>query len=180
MDFRRVANIGLDHIRAPARCVDVELTEPLRGMVEPGYASAHILVRLRGEPVGVITLPLMEGRCSPSTIANAIIERLAGSLVRLAVRQAIEQPLDVFPLDGYRLAQPPVAEDGPFPSVTVVVCTLGRSETLPGCLDALSQLDHPDVEVIVVDNSPERDVVERIVSERGDAQYLHEPGSGLD
>jgi O-antigen biosynthesis protein len=178
MDFRRVASI--DQIRVPVRCVDVELTEPVCGIVEPGYQSAHILVRLRGEPVGAITLRLMEGRCSPSTIANAIIERLARSLVRVAVRQAIDYPLDVFPLDAYRLAELPVAEDDPLPSVTVVVCTRGRSDILPSCLDAISQLDHPDVEAIVVDNSAERDVVEGIVNARSDARYLHEPGSGLD
>jgi glycosyltransferase involved in cell wall biosynthesis len=37
--------------------------------------------------------------------------------------------------------------------LTVVICTLGRPEGLPRCLEALSRQTDPDFEVLVVDNS---------------------------
>ena len=171
---------GHARARVPARCIDVELAEPLGDVVEPGYGSAYLLVRLRGQPVGVVLVPLTEGRCNAREIASAITDRLAAPLVRVALRQAMEHAIDASPIDAERLAQPPAADDSALPSVTVAVCTRGGSDTLPACLDAVRQLDHPDVEVIVVDNSAERDGLEHVVGPRRGVRFLHEPGVGLD
>ena len=180
MDFRRAAHMGIDAIRVPARCLDVELSEPLRDIVESGYQFAHVLVRLHGEPVGAIPLRLTAGRCPATLVADTIVERLSADLVRVAVRQAIERPLEALPLDLDQLTRPRPADDTRLPGVTVAVCTRGRCNSLAACLDAICELDHPDIEVIVVDNSPDRDGAERIVSAREGVRYLHEPGSGLD
>jgi GT2 family glycosyltransferase len=40
----------------------------------------------------------------------------------------------------------------PWPRISVVVCTHNGSATIADCLDALSRLDYPDYEVIVVDD----------------------------
>nr|WP_268904115.1 glycosyltransferase family A protein [Candidatus Frankia alpina] len=42
-------------------------------------------------------------------------------------------------------------------SVTVVVCTRNRSAMLPAYLSGLQALDHPDLEVVIVDNAPSDD-----------------------
>jgi len=64
------------------------------------------------------------------------------------------------------------------PRCSVVVCTRYRSQTLISCLEALSHLDYPDFEVVVVDNSP-GDTPTREVAERYRARYVLETVTGL-
>src|SRR5688572_17147003 len=99
MDWRRIANVGIDGLRVPARCIDVELSEPLRDIEEPRYEFVHMLIRLHGQPVGAVPARLVDGRCPAPAIVDAIIERLARQLIRVAVRQAMDQPLETLPLD---------------------------------------------------------------------------------
>ena len=179
MDWWRIVNGGIDGLRVPARCIDVELSEPLRDVAEPGYEFVQILVRLHGQPVGAVPAPLVDGRCPAPAIVDAIIKRLARQLVRVAVRQAMDRPLETLPLDATLLARPPAVDDEPLPSITVAVCTRGRSDSLASCIAAVRRLDHPDAEIIVVDNSPDR-AAEGVVGGRADVCYLHEPGPGLD
>ncbi len=46
----------------------------------------------------------------------------------------------------------PFCPSGPWPRVSVVVCTHNGGRTLPQCLERLRALDYPDYEVIVVDD----------------------------
>jgi glycosyltransferase involved in cell wall biosynthesis len=179
MDWQRIANVGIDGLRVPARCIDVELSEPLPDVAESHYQFVHLLIRLHGQPVGAIPVQLADGRCPAPAITDAIIERLARQLVRVAVRQAMDRPLATLPLDADLLAQPPAVDDEPLPSITVAVCTRGQSDNLARCIAAVRRLDHPDAEIIVVDNSPDR-AAEGVAGGRADVCYLHEPGAGLD
>ena len=47
--------------------------------------------------------------------------------------------------------------------VSVVVCTRERPEHLRSALASLARLDHPDLEIIVVDNAPKTDATARVV-----------------
>jgi len=49
-------------------------------------------------------------------------------------------------------AAAPFCPRGPWPRVSVVVCTHNGERTLPECLERLGALDYPDYEVIVVDD----------------------------
>src|SRR3989449_3356995 len=49
-------------------------------------------------------------------------------------------------------ADVPFAPTLPWPRVSVIVCTYNGSRTISECLDALTRLDYPDYEVIVVDD----------------------------
>src|SRR5271166_2597172 len=72
------------------------------------------------------------------------------------------------------------------PDITIIICTLNRpqqlEEALLSCL-ALHDLRTYDVEVLVVDNSPEangRGVVTRVASSvAANVRYLHEPRIGI-
>jgi GT2 family glycosyltransferase len=46
----------------------------------------------------------------------------------------------------------PFPADGPWPRVSVVVCSFNGERTLRDCLDGLQRLEYPDYEVIVVDD----------------------------
>ena len=65
------------------------------------------------------------------------------------------------------------------PTCTLVVCTHRRSAYLPGLLDAVSRLQPPPDEFIVVDNDPgEQD--SRALIEAAGATYVREDRRGLD
>ncbi|WP_240999627.1 glycosyltransferase, partial [Streptomyces sp. Tu 4128] len=79
---------------------------------------------------------------------------------------------------------PRVAPPGPRPappSAGVVVATRERADQLARALDSLLAQDHPDFEIVVVDNAPvtgeTRELVERKYDER--VRYVCEPVPGL-
>jgi glycosyltransferase involved in cell wall biosynthesis len=61
---------------------------------------------------------------------------------------------------------------------SVVVCTRHRAELLARCLESLVQLEHPNFELIVVDNTPGEREVEQLAADAG-ARYVVEPREGL-
>jgi glycosyltransferase involved in cell wall biosynthesis len=64
------------------------------------------------------------------------------------------------------------------PSCSVVVSTRHRAELLACCLSALTVLEHPSYEVIVVDNTTGEREVENLAAKAG-ARYIVEPREGL-
>jgi glycosyltransferase involved in cell wall biosynthesis len=64
------------------------------------------------------------------------------------------------------------------PSCTVVVCTRHRAGLLARCLESLACLDHPNYEVIVVDNTSGERRVEELAASFG-ARYVVERQVGL-
>ena len=64
------------------------------------------------------------------------------------------------------------------PSCTVVICTRDRPTELNRCLEAVTRLDYPRFDVLVVDNAP-GEARARDVARRWDAGYLVEPVPGL-
>jgi glycosyltransferase involved in cell wall biosynthesis len=64
------------------------------------------------------------------------------------------------------------------PSCSVVICTHNRPAQLDRCLEAISHLDYPLFEVVVVDSAPDDDST-RQVATQWDAQYVLEPIPGL-
>jgi O-antigen biosynthesis protein len=64
------------------------------------------------------------------------------------------------------LGEVPVAEDGEWPRISVVVCTYNGASTIRGCLEGLRRLQYPNLEVIVV-NDGSRDATPAIVREYG-------------
>jgi cellulose synthase/poly-beta-1,6-N-acetylglucosamine synthase-like glycosyltransferase len=58
------------------------------------------------------------------------------------------------------------------------VCTRSRAALLGRCLASLTRLEHPDYEVIVVDNTPGQAEVEQLAKNAG-ARYLVERRTGL-
>ena len=182
-DFRPDWVGGREAVRVPARCIDVELSEPLTDREYPDYRSVHALVRLHGTPVGAVSAPLLDGHCEAATMRAAIIDELAPALIRVGVRHAIESPISATPLDAERLmATPPLPNDD-LPGVTVAVCTRDRPDQLRRCLDAIGRLCHPDLDVIVVDCSAEEDATRCVVNAYAgrirELRYDREPGLGL-
>ncbi|MFF9865017.1 glycosyltransferase [Streptomyces sp. NPDC013953] len=120
------------------------------------HGRVHALVRLRGRPVGTVLAHLPPGTGDPARALAAVArERLAGRVPR------------------------PVAY-GPPPRTSVVVATRERAGVLPRALDSLLAQDHPDYEVVVVDNAPRTAATRELIeAEYPGVRYVREDVPGL-
>jgi GT2 family glycosyltransferase len=64
-------------------------------------------------------------------------------------------------------------------SVSVVVCTRDRPQSLARCLDSLRRCDPPPTEIVVVDNAPDRPATRQVVEARPGLRWVPEPRPGL-
>lgn len=149
----------------PLRVVDIDLAKPLpaignrdeeRGL---SYGSAFCLLRWNGRPVGTAELPFENGTLTPEALTRA----------------AADIPLDDPPA--------PAAASTDAPLVSVVLATHDRPASLSACLDTLLRQDHPNYEIIVVDNAPSSPATAELVQARSRFEprlrYLREDRPGL-
>ncbi|NBM18309.1 glycosyltransferase family 2 protein [Streptomyces sp. GC420] len=122
------------------------------------HGDVFVLVRSEGRPVGTVLGHVPQG-ADPEVVLAA------------AAREAR------LPADGGR---PEPALPRP-PRTSVIVATRERAGQLARALDSLLAQDHPDFEIVVVDNAPvttgTRELVERKYAER--VRYVSEPVPGL-
>jgi GT2 family glycosyltransferase len=115
-----------------------------------------LLVRRGGRPVGTLLGRVPEGADPKAVLAGLARERFA------------EEPTGT-------VKAPPV------PYSSVVIATRERADRLAHALDSMLAQDHPDFEIVVVDNAPvtdaTRDLIERKYAER--VRYVTEPVPGL-
>jgi GT2 family glycosyltransferase len=167
----------------PVRVVDVEVSRPITDVVGPdSYGALKALVRLHGMPVGYVTLPLEGGRCTAHALTRAIAAQHGSTIMRHLLRNRLTAPLDP---EGVRVedlvAMSPPDYGGAPPLVTAAVCTRDRPTNLKLCLDALSRLDYPQLDLMVVDNAPADDRAEHLVrSSYPHVRYVREPRPGLN
>jgi GT2 family glycosyltransferase len=174
------------------RLIDIELAEPI---VSPdgldGYAAVRALVRMHGAPLGFIDLPVERGSCSPERLREAIAQQLERELLahlktregRAETRQGLADPGSLLrDSQLHELAgEPPPPHEGPWPSMTIAICTRDRPADLALCLDSVTALEYPGLEVLVVDNAPGDDSTERLVAARHPrVRYTCERRPGLD
>lgn len=134
----------------PIPVVEVERADSITGSTVRPNAQGRVHLRLmdRGWPVAAATLEDLPTD-DPSRCARRIREWSAA------------QPNPV-PADW------PSSLDVAVPPVSVIVCTLGRTDDLLRTLHALLTQDHPAVEIIVVDNAPSSGRVRRLVDRLGE------------
>lgn len=157
----------------PVRIIAVELANgvpplPDARVVGGGrYVAAEVLVRLHGEPLGLLRTDLPPGGLSAVQHAEQIARRLSGPIEEHLHHDGLAPP-DSLPADGLGADQiclrgvPP--RHAPF--VSVVVPTCGRVPILARTLHALATLNYPRYEVVVVDNAPHVFGTAELVAER--------------
>jgi GT2 family glycosyltransferase len=161
--------------------LDIDLSLPVcdhKGL--DGYADAQVLLRVHGEPVACLTIPVTDGRLRAADLLRRILDEHAGAvgaaLARATIISAdVPRRLDVPRLLARRFSRPTQQ-----PLVTVAVCTRERPEDIERCLQALLLLDYPNLDLLVVDNAPRTDATERVVRQYDGVRYVREPRPGLD
>jgi glycosyltransferase involved in cell wall biosynthesis len=173
---------------APARMMDLELTEPLPAVSYDGQRRrAWVLGRLHGEPVGACIIGLDE-ELTPPQLGRLLWAELSDPVTERFAEAGLPQP---GALTGSGLAADP--EAWPFvlrrrevlaaaPFISVVICTRDRVDQLEACLNHLDRQDYPAFEVVVVDNAATSDAVRILVEARQSRmkyRYVAEPRGGL-
>jgi GT2 family glycosyltransferase len=124
----------------PLRVAVIDVTDPLSDLDcaradQPPYAGAFILACRSGCPLGIVEIPLHGTR-----ITAAELERE----LRCQLGEAWFRESSYSHSSGAKLARASV----------VVPSIFARPTQLQRCVERLAKLDHPDYEVIVVDNRP--------------------------
>ena len=171
----------------PWQVVDVELGEPLPGLDPhredaPPCGGAHLLVRLHGSPIGTVDVAFDGGPVAPAELV-ALIDRELGPAI---ARHLADDAQRDSPGPGTASSGAPCLEDirtqPGLPRATVLIATCRRPEQLEACLESVLRSDHPDFEVVVVDNSVgDTRTAERIRARYGDddrVRLLEEPRPG--
>lgn len=156
--------------------IDIEL--PLPEVPPPTCGEQWILLRLHGQPLGVVQTGV-EG-CSPAMLGRLIAKQHGWAITRhLAADGPTAVPFDDLAALPRECSQQPPA---PRTRVTVAVCTRNRAARLPECLDALADLDYPAplLDVVIVDNAPEDGATREAVERYRRFRYVVEPMPGLD
>ncbi|MFF9069907.1 glycosyltransferase [Streptomyces sp. NPDC014891] len=141
--------------------------------VVPGDVFA--LIRLRGRPAATVVGTVPEGEDPAAVLAGLARRRLA---------DAGRPGTDAERLAAARTPAPGTPPGAPPPRASVVVATRERPGPLARALDSLLAQDHPDFELIVVDNAPRtadtRELVTRAYAEHADRiRYVREDVPGL-
>jgi GT2 family glycosyltransferase len=167
----------------PIKVVDIELSQPiptLEGLDH--YMGVQGLVRLHGVPLGYVKAPVSLGRCTAATLGKLILEQHSWAIISQLLKNGLtapERPEDLT-LEGL-IDLPPVEPMTDWPLVTVAVCTRDRPEDMKLCLEAISQLDYPHLEVLVIDNAPATEGTKDLVDAHyPQVRYVREPRPGLD
>jgi GT2 family glycosyltransferase len=138
-----VTNVSRDagmKMPGPLRVAVIDVTDPLSDLDcaradQPPYAGAFILACRSGCPLGIVEIPLHGTR-----ITAAELERE----LRCQLGEAWFRESSYSHSSGAKLARASV----------VVPSIFARPTQLQRCVERLAKLDHPDYEVIVVDNRP--------------------------
>lgn len=168
----------------PLKVLALDLERPLETIENlEGYGSVFAFVRMHGLPIGTVTVPVRSARCEARALGEAILARLSRRVLQRLLQGALRSPV---PPGGFRIKDLLVVENHELslpatPLVTVAVCTRDRAASLALCLDALSKLDYPALDLLVVDNAPSSDATERLVRESYPRiRYVREARPGLD
>jgi GT2 family glycosyltransferase len=124
----------------PLRVAVIDVANPISDLdctraAQPPYAGAFILACRSGRPLGIVQVPLHGTRITAPELERELRRQLGDAWSRTSSYRNGDAP---------KLARASV----------VVPSILGRPAQLRRCLERLAELDHPDYEVIVVDNRP--------------------------
>jgi GT2 family glycosyltransferase len=166
----------------PIKVLEIELQYQLKDIVVLNkYDMAYALIRKYGKPLGYVTIPLINGYCPASTVRKNIIGQQGIALARSAILDKLmttHKPAQSCTSQIYSALQ---KADHPWPLVTVAVCTRDRPALLADCLAALTRLDYPALDLLVIDNAPSTSATAHLVQRQyPHIRYVCEPTPGLN
>ncbi|MBE9100502.1 glycosyltransferase [Vacuolonema iberomarrocanum] len=167
----------------PIKVIEIELSQSIPDVDKlEDYIAVKALVRLHGVPLGYVQAPVTLGQCSSQTLSNIILEQSSWAIIAQLLKNGLaspDRPEDLRLEDLLNI--PPAPFEGGMPRVTVAVCTRDRPDDMKLCLEALCQLDYPNLEILVVDNAPKTEGTKTLIDNHyPQVRYIREPRPGLD
>jgi glycosyltransferase involved in cell wall biosynthesis len=150
------------------KIIEVDLSRPLPELyIDRRYKDVLIMARWNYTPLGLVQMYIAEDQrfMGRNTLQSLILKEVGFSLWERRVVGTLESVSQMVRAD--------------LPPITVAVCTRDRPQSLKACLDALSRLDYPEYEVVVVDNASRDSLVRQAVETSG-FRYVREEIPGLD
>lgn len=152
----------------PARFVVADLDPEGRP-----YRLARLLVRFGNEPIGLLTVPVVDGEVDVDALVAEASRRFGPGI----------EALTAAVVEGSHVSLDSVAGSNP-PAISVVIGTRRRPEHVVACVERLLKQDYPSAfEVIIVENGIVDDATRSVVADRYGAddrvRYMAEPRSGL-
>jgi GT2 family glycosyltransferase len=152
----------------PTAVLDIDLVQvPPKIEIKQHYNRALILIRWRGEPLGQLYLPVIEGQLDCNDLEQALYDAAGGPMRERLLK-------DFLDLDGSEIPQ------SSLPMATVAICTRDRVTDLRRCLDAVFCLPDDGQDVLVVDNCPSTDATANLCFGLKRVRYIREDQPGLN
>lgn len=172
----------------PLVCADLELSRPVTPDDIPARAGLQLLVRLHGDPLGVVVI-------EPAEVVAGVESWCAAAVTAFAEPVRLHLSTDGIVVDGWNVGEIQAATRlpvttcrrrlvpaPPLPTVAIVLCTLGVRALLSTCVNALLDQDYDGgYEVIVVDNEPDTGATRRALASITDPRLriISEPIKGV-
>jgi O-antigen biosynthesis protein len=152
----------------PTKLIDIDLSQPIADIPDlGGYAQVRGLVRWRQRPLGWVEIPVHQGICRRSDIADRTLSHFTWLAQRELVRDYLLQPgAKTWALADLLAVTPALPQVQPL--ITVAYC-LGDRATGDDCLtqlSAIAALDYPKLEILVVEALPVDAQLAQLVAER--------------
>ncbi|HEX7797692.1 MAG TPA: glycosyltransferase, partial [Vicinamibacterales bacterium] len=179
------------HVSADEACPDLER--------EAGIGGVFMVFWAARIPLGQLSIAAAQLPLSGAQLATMIAPIVAHNVGHQLIDRGFEPPLPIppewqiahagpqlsrvlavsRPLESLAQRASAVAVGLGRPSVSVVICTRNRSESLAKCLRSVSQLSPAPEEVLVIDNAPTAGAAREVVDRFPHVRYIVEPKPGL-
>lgn len=181
-------------LRVPSLILQVDLDRPLPDIspTEAGtqapYAGIHALIRLHTLPIGVLDAELPESGLDAEALAGQIWQQLNWQINKHLLSDGLplaasltsagliseQQPGCQIERDRYRSVRRPIS---------IIIPTRDRTGMLRRCIEAITALNYPEYEIVVVDNAPKSNETAELIrsqyANRENIRYCLESRPGL-
>jgi glycosyltransferase involved in cell wall biosynthesis len=181
----------------PVKIINLDLANgfPTQPLTSEG-CGAYVVFWLRGIPLGHQHIGREAMPLTPSQLQNLALRTITPTVGAYIFEKGFEPPLPEYQTSR-SATDPPglnvlLALTKPLQaleqecqmkgnaSVSVIICTRDRPESLERCLRSLLDCAYQAEEIVVVDNCPSSDATRRLIEQYPQVHYVLEPMPGLD
>lgn len=178
----------------PMRILEVEMGQPLPDLstidekTGQYYRRGNCLVRLHTQPLGTVELELTETEVKAHVYVSKIWSTFSRQINEHLCQDGL-QPITRLDETGISCPNTPLCIEerecftAHLPSVSIIIATRDRPESLKTCLLSLLALHYPHYEIIVVDNAPgtnaTANLIQQMYQDVSQIHYVREDCPGL-
>jgi len=167
----------------PIKTVILDLSKPIDDIRNlDGYSKVRVLCTWGKRSVCTLTLSVVKNICPAELVIKGIESKKCNELIRILLILSLDYRIEIDE-ESIReiISKDHLNEIKLKPVVTAAVCTRDRAEQLELCLDSLSELNYPNLDLVVIDNAPsDNSTRDLVLNKYSRFRYICEPRPGLD